>query len=107
MWFVFPQIASLGRSGTARFYGLSGAAEARAYLRHPVLEPRVLECCGLLLALHDYSAEQIFGGVDAIKLRSCLTLFDSVAPDQLHFSGCINRYFAGQRDPLTMEPLAR
>lgn len=102
MWFVFPQLAALGRSGTARFYGLRGADEARAYLEHPLLGPRLLDCCGLLLAATGVSATDVFGDVDAMKLRSCLTLFDAVSPHTRVFQECLHRYFADERDPLTM-----
>ncbi|WBY02863.1 DUF1810 domain-containing protein [Ramlibacter tataouinensis] len=107
MWFVFPQLAALGRSGTARFFGIAGAEEARAYLEHPVLGPRLLECCDLLLAVRDRSATEVFGEVDAMKLRSCLTLFEAVAPGSRAFSECLEAWFGGQRDPLTTALLAR
>lgn len=106
MWFVFPQLAGLGRSGTARFYGISGAEEARAYLGHPLLGQRLLECCALLLQATGVSAQDVFGQVDAIKLRSCLTLFDSVAGGPI-FRECIDRYFGGERDPATLEMLSK
>jgi uncharacterized protein (DUF1810 family) len=106
MWFVFPQLAALGRSGTAKFYGISGADEAEAYLLHPMLGPRLLECCGLLLAVNGMSASEILGEVDALKLRSCLTLFEAVSPSTPVFKQCLDRYFNGERDPLTMRSLA-
>lgn len=107
MWFVLPQLASLGRSATAKFYGIAGAGEARAYLAHPVLGPRLLACCELLMQVKDASARDVFGEVDAMKLRSSLTLFDAVAPGEAIFGACLDRYFAGQRDPLTLADLAR
>lgn len=82
MWFVFPQLAALGRSGTAKFYGISGADEARAYLAHPVLGARLHECCALLLEATGISAVDILGDIDAMKLRSCLTLFEAVSPQR-------------------------
>jgi len=106
MWFVFPQLAALGRSGTAKFYGISGAPEARAYLDHPLLGPRLLECCELLLKATGVSAKSMFGEIDAMKLRSCLTLFEAVSPQTPVFGGCLDRYFAGERDELTRELLA-
>jgi uncharacterized protein (DUF1810 family) len=106
MWFVFPQLRALGRSGTARHYGISGAGEARAYLRHPLLGPRLLESCELLLKTGDVSAREIFGDVDAMKLRSCLTLFDRVAPGTAIIEACLDRFFAGERDSLTLDLLA-
>lgn len=107
MWFVFPQLAALGRSGTAKFYGIGGADEARAYLAHPVLGARLQECCGLLLQAPDVPARDIFGEIDAMKLRSCLTLFEAVSPQTSVFRQCLDRYFAGGRDALTQELLAR
>jgi len=101
MWFVFPQLASLGRSSTAKFYGLAGADEARAYLAHPLLGPRLLESCDLLLKVRDATAVEVFGDTDAMKLRSCLTLFSSVAPEVPVFRACLDRYFDGAGDPLT------
>ena len=107
MWFVFPQLAALGRSGTARFYGIEGADEARAYRGHPLLGPRLLECCELLLKATGVSATDVFGTTDAMKLRSSLTLFEAVSPQTPVFKECLDRYFAGERDQLTTELLAR
>jgi uncharacterized protein (DUF1810 family) len=107
MWFVFPQLAALGRSSTARLYGISGADEALAYLGHPVLGSRLLACCELLLKTRAASATAVLGDVDATKLRSCLTLFDAVAPAQPVFRQCLDRFFAGERDRLTVELLGR
>ena len=106
MWFVFPQLAALGRSGTAKFYGISGAGEARAYLEHPVLGARLHQCCALLLMAKGGSARDVFGEVDAMKLRSCLTLFEAVSPRTPVFEECLDRYFAGERDQVTKELLA-
>lgn len=105
MWFVFPQLAALGRSTTARHYGLSGLAEAQAYLAHPVLGPRLADCCATLLHLKGRTAEQVFGAVDTLKLRSCLTLFDTAAPGQAIFRQCLQHYFAGKADELTLRLL--
>jgi uncharacterized protein (DUF1810 family) len=105
MWFVFPQLAALGRSSAAKFYGISGADEARAYLEHPLLGPRLLECGGVLLKLTGVSARQVFGDVDAMKLRSCLTLFEAVSSSTPIFKDCLDRYFVGERDSLTMQLL--
>jgi uncharacterized protein (DUF1810 family) len=106
MWFVFPQLAALGRSSAAKFYGISGAEEARAYLAHPLLGPRLLECCGALFMLTGVSASQMFGDVDAMKLRSCLTLFEATSSSTPIFRDCLNHYFGGERDPLTVQLLA-
>ena len=106
MWFVFPQLAALGRSGTAKFYGISGADEARAYLEHPLLGLRLLECCGVLLTAAEVSAREVFGDIDAMKLCSCLTLFEAVSSSTPIFKQCLDRYFDGERDPLTTQLLA-
>jgi uncharacterized protein (DUF1810 family) len=100
MWFIFPQIAGLGRSATAQAYAISNLAEAQAYLAHPVLGPRLVECTEILASHRGLSAEQIFGGIDAIKLRSSMTLFARADPDQAIFSQVIDQYFAGP-DPET------
>jgi uncharacterized protein (DUF1810 family) len=100
MWFIFPQIAGLGRSATAQTYAISNLAEAQAYLAHPVLGPRLVECTEILASHRGLSAEQIFGGIDAIKLRSSMTLFARADPDQAIFRQVIDQYFAGP-DPET------
>jgi uncharacterized protein (DUF1810 family) len=105
MWFVFPQLAALGRSSTARHYGLSGLQDATAYLTHPVLGARLREACRLLLALDAGSATDIFGAVDAMKLRSCLTLFAAASPQEDVFTRCLQRYFGGAPDASTLERL--
>jgi len=105
MWFVFPQLRALGRSATAQFYGLADAEEARAYVSHPVLGSRLIECCELLLAIDNRSATEVFGHVDTLKLRSCLTLFAAVAPDEPVFHRCLQHWFAGEADPLTLQLL--
>lgn len=106
MWFVFPQLAGLGRSPTAREFSISSLAEARAYLRHPVLGPRLADCAGILAGLQGRTAEQIFGGTDAMKLRSSMTLFHRADPDQPAFTDVLDQYFGGQPDPLTDQLLA-
>jgi uncharacterized protein (DUF1810 family) len=104
MWFIFPQIAGLGRSAMAQAYAISDLAEARAYLAHPILGPRLIECAEILAAQQGRSAEQIFGGIDAIKLRSSMTLFAHAAPDQTIFQQVIDQYYDGQ-DPETARRL--
>jgi len=101
MWYVFPQIAGLGQSPTSKRYAISSMAEARAYLAHPVLGPRLLECAGILAALSGRTAEDVLGGIDAMKLRSSMTLFRHAAPDQPVFSSVLDRYFGGEPDPAT------
>jgi uncharacterized protein (DUF1810 family) len=103
MWFVFPQIAGLGRSDTSRRYAISSLAEARAYLAHPVLGRRLVECASILVALPDRTAEQIFGGIDAQKLRSSMTLFLRADPDEPVFGQVLGQYFGGIADLATEE----
>lgn len=103
MWFIFPQIAGLGRSSTANFYSIQSLAEARAYLDHPVLGPRLSECCGALLALSGRPASQIFGFPDNLKLRSSVTLFAHVSPPGSVFSQVLDKYFDGEPDAKTLE----
>jgi uncharacterized protein (DUF1810 family) len=106
MWFVFPQVEGLGRSAMARTYALAGLTEARAYLDHPVLGPRLRQCCAAVLALEDTSAEQVLGSVDAMKLRSSMTLFARAAPDETLFTDVLDRFFGGRTDPATEDLLA-
>jgi uncharacterized protein (DUF1810 family) len=102
MWFVFPQVAGLGQSDTSRWFAISSLAEARAYLVHPVLGPRLSECARILTdELSGASAEQIFGGLDALKLRSSMTLFTRAAPDEALFDQVLSRYFDGVADAAT------
>jgi len=103
MWFVFPQIAGLGYSPTSRTYAITSLAEARAYLAHPVLGARLIECADILANLPDRTAEQIFGDVDAQKLHSCATLFMHAAPGVPAFRGVLDRYFDGVPDSATEE----
>jgi len=101
MWFVFPQRAGLGQSAMSRTYAIASPAEARAYLDHPVLGPRLVECSEALLAHGDRSAREILGGIDATKLRSSMTLFAGVAPEQPVFQRVLDRYFDGEGDAAT------
>jgi uncharacterized protein (DUF1810 family) len=102
MWFVFPQMAGLGRSTTAQEYAISSLDEARAYLRHPVLGPRLAGSARVLTEVTGRSADQIFGGVDAQKLRSSMTLFLRAGPDgPAGFAQVLHQYFGGQPDPAT------
>jgi uncharacterized protein (DUF1810 family) len=107
MWFVFPQLAGLGRSPTAQRYGIASTAEARAYLAHPLLGPRLRECCEALLAHRGLSAESILGPVDALKLNSSMTLFEAAADDAGPFAPVLERFYRGERDPLTLGLLGR
>ncbi len=101
IWFIFPQLRGLGRSGTSRFYGIESLDEARAYLAHPVLGPRLVECARLIAAIPDRSAEEVLGSLDARKLRSSMTLFTRAAPDEPAFRAVLDRFFGGRPDPAT------
>lgn len=106
MWFVFPQIAGLGQSPTARRYAVTGMDEAQAYLRHPVLGPRLVECAGVVAGLEGRTAGQIFGSIDERKLHSSMTLFLRADPQQGVFQAVLTRYFAGLPDAATDRLLA-
>jgi uncharacterized protein (DUF1810 family) len=101
MWFVFPQIAGLGRSPISRRFAISSPEEARAYLAHPVLGPRLIESARTLIEPATDSAEEVFGGIDALKLRSSMTLFARVDPDEPVFAHVLDRYFGGHADDAT------
>jgi uncharacterized protein (DUF1810 family) len=103
MWFVFPQIAGLGFSAMAQRYEIDSLAEARDYLAHPVLGPRLRECAEAVADIDGRSAEQIFGGIDAVKLRSSMTLFHRAAPDEPVFARVLDKYFDATPDPATDE----
>jgi uncharacterized protein (DUF1810 family) len=105
MWFVFPQIAGLGFSQMSVRYAIGSREEAVAYLQHPLLGPRLFECTRLVVDTESRTAEQIFGGIDALKFRSCMTLFASVAPEQALFDAAIRKYFGGQADANTLARL--
>lgn len=105
MWFVFPQIAGLGCSATSRFYAIRNRAEAEAYLAHPVLGARLVECCRALLELEGLTASDVFGYPDDLKLRSSMTLFSAVSPDGSVFSQVLGKYFGGRPDPKTLKLL--
>ena len=98
MWFVFPQLQGLGRSAMASAYAISGREEARAYLAHPLLGPRLLHCTAAVLAVRGRTAHEIFGSPDDVKFLSCMTLFEQVAPQHGEFAQAIDRYFGGVRD---------
>jgi len=104
MWFVFPQLKGLGRSGMAQHYGIGSAAEARAYWAHPLLGPRLRECTELVLAVDGRSVHEIFGSPDDLKLRSCMTLFAQVTNDAL-FGRALQRYYDGEPDQATLRLL--
>jgi uncharacterized protein (DUF1810 family) len=101
IWFVFPQLVGLGRSETSRSYAISSLDEARDYLAHPVLGARLRECSSLVLSSGARSALQMFGSIDAVKLRSSMTLFHRAAPDETVFSRVLDRYYDGIPDEAT------
>ncbi|GAC1458327.1 MAG: DUF1810 domain-containing protein [Steroidobacteraceae bacterium] len=105
MWFIFPQLAGLGSSPMARRYALGGTSEARAYLGHGVLGPRLRECTSLVNGVRGCTALQIFGAPDDVKFRSCMTLFALAAGGESAFHEALARYFDGEPDPLTLRLL--
>lgn len=105
IWYVFPQIAGLGMSPTSQRYGITSLDEARAYLQHPVLGPRLIEAASILLGNTDSTAEQILGGLDSMKLRSSMTLFQQAEPDEPVFGRVLDRFFEGIPDAETVRRL--
>ncbi|MGA7827029.1 MAG: DUF1810 domain-containing protein [Geobacteraceae bacterium] len=104
MWFIFPQIVGLGRSSTAQHYAIKSLEEARQYLNHPLLGPRLLECAGAVAVIEGRSVEAIFGYPDDLKLRSSMTLFASVAQDPHSvFNQVLDKYFQGEPDIRTLQ----
>ena len=101
MWFVFPQIAGLGQSPASKRFAISSLEEARAYLTHPVLGPRLAECTRILRQAPEHDAARVFGGLDAQKLRSSMTLFARAAPAEASFGAVLDAYFGGEPDPAT------
>lgn len=105
IWFIFPQLAVLGRSGNSKFYGISGIDEAKEYLAHPVLGLRLREITSTLMQHKGkLSAEDIFGGLDAMKVRSCMTLFDAASPNDI-FSEVLQEFYGGSADNTTLHHL--
>ena len=107
MWFIFPQLAVLGRSSTARFYGLAGKTHAQAYANHAVLGERLRACSGLVMAIEGRTANQILGSPDDLKLCSCMTLFEAALPEEPIFGSILDRLYDGTRDSLTLDFLRR
>jgi len=106
MWYIFPQFAGLGFSAMSQRYAIRSVAEAQAYLNHPMLGPRLMQCCEALLAVTGRSAHEIFDSPDDMKLQSCATLFASVTPADSVFAHVLARYFSGQRDQKTLDLLS-
>jgi Uncharacterized conserved protein len=107
MWFIFPQIEGLGHSSTAKYYSIKSIEEAKEYLGHPVLGQRLKECSNILLQLQNKTADEIFGYPDNLKLRSCMTLFNFVAPEQKVFADVLKKYFGGKPDEQTISILQK
>ncbi len=107
MWYIFPQLVGLGVSQTAQQYAIRGLEEARAYLAHPVLGPRLEKCAEVVLGIEEKTAPEIFGNTDAMKLRSCATLFAQVPDAGPVFERLLDKYYEGEPDPRTLELLAR
>jgi len=105
MWFVFPQVAGLGFSAMSQRYAISGLAEARAYLNHPVLGPRLTECARIVAGTEGRTADDIFGPVDAMKLRSSMTLFAAAAPEEPVFGDVLSKHFGAVPDDATLARL--
>jgi uncharacterized protein (DUF1810 family) len=105
IWYVFPQIKGLGNSSNSEFYGLAGLAEARAYLNHPLLGHRLKEATAALLAHRLQNATAILGEIDALKFKSCLTLFSLADPSERMFTDALEQFFAGKPDARTIELL--
>jgi uncharacterized protein (DUF1810 family) len=106
MWYIFPQFAGLGTSEASRMFAITSADEARAYLQHPTLGPRLVAISSALLRLEDLSAREIFGSPDDVKLRSSMTLFASVSPDGSVFHKVLDRYYRGEQDRRTLDLMA-
>ncbi len=107
IWFIFPQISGLGRSGTAQQFAITSLKEAKAYLQHPILGPRLRACTQLVLNVEGRSAEEIFGYPDHLKFRSCMTLFLTATTDNKIFKDALLKYFDGKPDTLTLDLLAQ
>jgi uncharacterized protein (DUF1810 family) len=105
MWFIFPQLKGLGHSANSEYFGISSLAKAAAYLGHPLLGPRLIECTQLVDAINGRSAELIFGTIDAVKFRSSMTLFAKAAPENRIFAKTLAKYFSSEFDPLTIASL--
>jgi uncharacterized protein (DUF1810 family) len=107
MWFVFPQLKGLGSSSDADYFGISSRAEAKGYLKHPILGQRLRECTTLVNLVEGRSIDQIFGGIDSVKFRSSMTLFAKIGPDREIFEKALEKYFNGKADRLTLDRLGR
>jgi uncharacterized protein (DUF1810 family) len=107
MWFIFPQMKGLGHSSMATYYAISGLQEAREYLQHGILGPRLVECCELVTAIRGRPIEEVFGQVDSLKFHSSITLFAQAAPENQAFQAALQKYFKGKDDSATLQLLSR
>ena len=107
MWFIFPQIEGLGHSSTAKYYSIRNMDETKEYLAHPVLGERLLECSNIILNINGKTVDDVFGYPDNMKLKSCMTLFNFVAPEQKVFADVLKKYFAGKPDEQTIAILQK
>ena len=105
IWFIFPQLATLGSSSTAKLFGIDSLAEAQAYLAHPVLGTRLRECSRLVTAIDGRSVDDIFGWPDNLKVRSSMTLFAQATDDNADFLAVLDKFYGGEQDPRTLESL--
>ena len=105
IWFIFPQLSGLGSSSTAELFGIESLEEARAYLAHPVLGPRLRECARLVASIEDRSVDEVFGWPDNLKVRSSMTLFIRATDDNADFLAVLEKFYGGQQDPRTLELL--
>jgi len=105
MWFVFPQIKGLGCSPMSQNFAISSIEEARAYLQHPILSPRLLECTQLVNSTTGLTIHQIFGSPDDLKFHSCMTLFAKAAPENKVFEEALRKFFGGRQDQSTLDRL--
>ena len=107
MWFIFPQIEGLGHSSTAKYYSIKTIEEAKEYITHPILGKRLLECSNIILEIENKSADDIFGYPDNAKLKSSITLFNSVSPEHKVFADVLKKYFLGKPDDQTLSILQK
>jgi uncharacterized protein (DUF1810 family) len=105
IWFIFPQLSGLGNSSTAKLFGIKSLEEARAFLAHPVLGPRLRECTRLAVSIEGRSVDEIFGWPDNLKVRSSMTLFAQATDDNADFRAVLEKFYGGQQDPRTLELL--
>jgi uncharacterized protein (DUF1810 family) len=107
MWFILPQIEGLGNSSTAKYYSIKSIKEAKEYIDHPILGKRLLECSNIIVKIEGKSVEDVFGYPDNLKLKSCMTLFNFVSPEQKVFEIVLKKYFSGEEDEQTLSTVGK